>query len=100
QSMDRAGLEYTRRDNCFAWLEDVEQAQALMDHQLTIDWPRELARIAQAINPAHPQIFREEFLGYYWSVYQSEWASDLIFRDARSLRRVYRPLVLHGITHY
>src|SRR5262249_31096696 len=29
RQMDQAGLSYQRRDNCFPWLEDVAQAQAL-----------------------------------------------------------------------
>jgi len=100
RSMDKAGLAYERRDNCFAWLQDVEKAQALMDRQLEIEWPRELARIARVLNPAHGQVFRRERLDYYWSVFQSEWATDLMFRDARSLRELYRPLVRHAIDTY
>jgi hypothetical protein len=105
RAMDRVGLGYERRDNCFARLDDVEKAQRLMDRQLELAWPKELARIARTLNPAHGEIF-EGFkrkgldVDYYWSVYQSEWATDVMFQDARSLAELYRPLVLHGITTY
>jgi hypothetical protein len=32
-----------------------------------------------------------------WSTYQSEWAIDLVFRDAADLRRLYPRLVHHGM---
>lgn len=86
--MDRAGLGYERRDNCFARLDSVEKAQELMDRQLELAWPKELTRIARLLNPAHGRIFKGTGIDYYWSVYQSEWATDLMFEDAASLAEV------------
>ena len=100
REMDRLGLGYERRDNCFARIDDVEKAQKLMDRQLEIAWPKELVRIARMLNPAHRSIFKVMPVEYYWSVYQSEWATDVMFRDAATLRALYRPLVVHGITTY
>lgn len=34
---------------------------------------------------------------YYWSVHQSEWATDVLFRDAASLSALYPKLVHHGL---
>ena len=34
RSVDAARIKYVRRDNCFTWLKDPEQAQRLMDNQL------------------------------------------------------------------
>ncbi len=100
REMDRIGLGYERRDNCFARIDDVARAQKLMDRQLEIAWPKELARIGHMLNPAHRAIFKVMPVGYYWSVYQSEWATDVMFRDAATLAALYRPLVLHAITTY
>jgi hypothetical protein len=95
--MDHEGIEYDRRDNCFASIGDVERAQKLMDTQLEIAWPEALRRIARQLNPAHDEIFAGTSIDYYWSVYQSEWATDLMFRDAATLARLYPALVHHGI---
>ena len=100
REMDRAGIGYERRDNCFARIDDVAKAQKLMDRQLEIAWPKELARIARMLNPAHRAIFEVMPIDYYWSVYQSEWATDAMFEDAAALAAIYRPAVLHGITTY
>lgn len=100
RAMDRDGIGYERRDNCFTRIDDIERAQKLMARQLEIAWPAELERIARLLNPAHDRIFAGFPVDYYWSVYQSEWATDMMFRDAASLAALYRPLVLHGITTF
>lgn len=98
--LDREGIRYDRRDNCFASIDDVERAQELMDSQLEVAWPEALRRIARQLNPAHDEIFEGTTIDYYWSVYQSEWATDLMFRDAATLARLYPLLVHHGITSF
>jgi hypothetical protein len=100
RQMDRAGIKYRRRENCFPWIENVEAAQKLMDQQLKTDWSRELNQIARMLNPVHEQIFEGFPVNYYWSTFASEWATDIMFRDPSELARIYRPLVLHGITTY
>lgn len=100
REMDRRGLGYRRWDNSFLGLDDIEQAQRLMDEQLRLDWAQALDRIALRLDPAHAALFGDDALGYYWSVYQSEWATDMMFRSPRALAEVYPPLVLHGITTF
>jgi hypothetical protein len=100
REMDRAGMSYRRRDNCFIWLEDATTAQRLMDRQLKTDWPEALNRIARSLNPAHQELFRDFTAPYYWSAYQTEWASDVMFKDAAALAEIYPTLVMHGITTF
>lgn len=101
REMDRAGIRYDRRDNCFASIEDGKRAQELMNDQLKTSWASELGRIARQLNPAHKTIFKATpGLDYYWYVHQSEWATDIMFRDANALAPLYRALVHHGITSF
>ncbi len=100
RQMDQAGVAYKRRDNCFAWIEDVEAAQKLMDQQLATAWPEKLTQIARALNPVHDRIFKDFETNYYWSAWQSEWATDLMFKSSAALAQIYPPLVLHGITSF
>ncbi|MEK7675099.1 MAG: hypothetical protein AAB676_04590 [Verrucomicrobiota bacterium] len=59
-----------------------------------------LGQLNGLLAPAHP--LQEEILQpfpnlhYYWSVTQSEYATDLLFKDERELARVDRAFVLHG----
>lgn len=100
RSMDRVGLGYVQRDNCFVWLEDAARAQALMDQQVRAAWPDLLDEIARGLNPHHDEMFQAWPLAYYWSTYQSEWASDILFADPARLARLYPRLVHHGLTTF
>ena len=100
REMERAKLAYVQRDNCFTWLADGAQAQRLMDAQLTTAWPALLDGFARQLNPHHAAMFAAFPVDYYWTTYQSEWASDLMFRDAASLARLYPKLVHHGMTTF
>jgi hypothetical protein len=100
RGMNAAGIGYLQRDNCFTWLEHPERAQQLMDEQLRAAWPELLGGIARSLNPLHEAMFQACPIEYYWSTYQSEWATDILFRDAASLARLYPKLVHHGLTTF
>jgi hypothetical protein len=48
----------------------------------------------------HPQIFQPWPQDYYWTAYQTEWATDILFRDPRGLAAIYPPLVQHAMIHF
>jgi len=100
RDMDAAGLGHERRDNCFTWLQHPERAQRLMDRQVRSDWPDLLAGIAHSLNPMHQTMFADVPIDYYWSTHQSEWATDILFRDQAALARLYPKLVHHGLTTF
>lgn len=97
RQMDRRGLGYKRRENCFAWLEDVCATQRLMDRLLRMNWPKFLDRIARRVNPIQKEILCGYRTGYYWSVYESEWATDIMFPSSQALAKIYPALVRGGI---
>jgi hypothetical protein len=39
-------------------------------------------------------------IGYYWSLDQSEWATDILFKRASDLRKLYPALIRHGIESF
>lgn len=98
--MEHAGLHFRRHDNCFTWLKDPARAQRLMDKQLAIDWKHALTSLARRLNPLHREIFRPWPMDYYWSAYQSEWATDLCFKDPTTLGRIYPALTRHAMLHF
>jgi len=99
-AMDAGGIGYRQRENCFTWLEDPKRAQRLMDRQVRAAWPELLDSIARGLNPQHEAMFQVHPIEYYWSTYQSEWATDILFRDSRSLARLYPRLIHHGLTTF
>jgi hypothetical protein len=100
RQMDAAGMAYRQRDNCFVWVEDVSSAQRLLDQQLRTDWPRLLERLLDEAHPLHREICRPIAQSYYWTASSSEYATDLLFRDASRLAVLYPRLVHHGLRSF
>lgn len=98
RQLDAAGVGYERHDNCFVQVADFARAQALLDAQLRVCWPALLDGIAARLNPLREELFGDFCPGYYWTAYQSEWATDLVFADPAALRRDYPLLVRHAMT--
>lgn len=95
RQMDRAAIPYERRDNCFARVGDP--AQALFNEQLDGDWSSTLERLMDQAHPGRRTMMRGWVPEYYWSMQESEWASDVMFKDRVSLSRMYPKLIRHGM---
>jgi len=100
RQMDQAGIKYLRADNCFPWISDLEAAQHLADAQTHLDWPTELQAIAEAVNPGLAELIGSWQIGYYWSLEQSEYASDVLFKQAAELDKLYPDLVRHAMESF
>ena len=100
RQMDAQGIGYQQRDNCFTWIEDLSRAQELMDRLLRSSWPVILNKIARQLNPIHHELFDQFPAMYYWSVYQSEWATDIMFTSPERLAQIYPQLLRHAITTF
>jgi hypothetical protein len=98
--MDRAGMDYEKCDNCFLRIDDVSRAQKMLDRLLTRDWSKFLNRLARQINPhlAPGGILGERT--YYWTYRETETATDVMFRDAQALAKVYPLLVRHATEQF
>jgi hypothetical protein len=97
RQMDQAGIGYMRRENCFAWISDVERAQELLGQQVSFNWSEALGELSALVNPAWALMRERCQVGYYWSLDESEWASDVMFKDQGELTRLYRRLLRHGM---
>jgi hypothetical protein len=100
RQMDQAGLQYVQAGNCFPWIEDFERAQKLLDEQLKTHWPELLNSFAHQLNPLYQEILALYPSPYYWTCFQSEWATDLVFRDAAALQRLMSMLVPHALSSF
>jgi hypothetical protein len=100
RQMDQDGLKYVQQGNCFVWMEDYGRAQELMNRQVERNWTELLHGFAGQLNPEHERIFSRYTASYYWTCGQSEWATDLVFRDADFLKRLMPILVRHGMLSF
>jgi hypothetical protein len=85
RQMDRDHLRYARHDNKFLWVRDWQRAQQLLDEQLQTDWQCELDALQQQVHPLHPEHLGRMPVKYNWTVFQSEWATDIAFRRQEDL---------------
>ncbi len=97
RAMDREGLRYEQRENCFVWIDDLPRAQALMEGFLRTAWPEALDRIRRWVHPAHEEVLGSYAADYYWVGHETEWASDLLFRTPDALAALHPGFVRHAL---
>src|SRR5947207_1826426 len=69
-----------------------------MNRQLRLSWRKAMGRVLRRLNPAHGQMFRGvSFASYYWSIFQSELATDVMFKKASDLAAIYPATVMHAM---
>ena len=90
-------LRHHRAGNCFPWIANPGRAQALMDEMLDLPWRNLLNEIVLTANPALAAFIDALGDDFYWTVWQSEWATDVMFKDAESLGSCYPAFVRHAI---
>jgi len=98
--MEGADIGYIQRENCFTWIEEPTRAQALADGQLQSSWPKLLQPLIKQCHPYAEELCRPLALSYYWSVSESEYATDVMFKTPAALARLYPALVHQGIKHF
>jgi hypothetical protein len=93
--LEPAKIGFEMRENCFADIANWTRAQALFDEMVDLDWIKILDGYAQAVFPDRHLLLGK--VRYRWSVYQSEWASDLAFQSQEALDAIYPGLLHHAI---
>jgi hypothetical protein len=97
RQLDQAGIGYVQRENCFTWINDVTRAQSLARTQLQSHWPTLLQPLVEQCHPHAVELCQPLALSYYWSVSESEYATDVMFKSPAALARLYPALVHQGI---
>jgi hypothetical protein len=96
----RAGIGYEQRDNCFTRIDDLPRAQQMIDDLEKRNWVGFLDAFARRLNPwlsgPHPLDAR----GYYWTIQESEYATDVMFASPQALARIYPALVRHALEQF
>lgn len=90
-------VSYERYDNSFLGISDIEKAQELADKIQEKKWAPIFDAIAGKLNPAFKRI--KNILprgGYYWVLWQCEYATDVMFKNREALKSVYADMVEHA----
>jgi hypothetical protein len=100
RQMRRVGIEHEQKDNCFTRIADLPRAQAFLDRLVELPWAQLLNRWARAVNPWLAAGARPHLRGYYWTVRQGEYATDVMFPSPEDLAAVYPALCRHAIEQF
>jgi hypothetical protein len=90
----KAGIEFTKLENCFTRIADWETAQKLADESDSQLLHHKLDEVAHRFCPAISLLG----LSYQWNVAQVEYSTDIVFRQQTGLRPIYETLV-HTAIH-
>lgn len=96
RSLERAGARFVVAGNKFLELDDVAQAQRHLDAQCRARWARVLDGFVPEVFPDFPRILGSG-LGYYWTLWQSEWARDYLFADPDAIEPLHEAFVRHAL---
>lgn len=96
----QAGIPFTQVENGFTALGDVGRAQALCDELTRRSWVPLLTAWARRVNPWLDPTAGLDFHGYYWTLWESEYATDVLFREAASLTAIYPRFVRHAVEQF
>ena len=97
--LDRAGIRYEKRDNCFVRIDDVPRAQQMLNDLEQRNWAAFLNAFARRLNPWLSRDNPLNLHGYYWTIRESEYATDVMFQSPAALARIYPSLVQHAMCH-
>lgn len=95
RQLSAAGLACDQQDNAVIPA-DFPPTPAISDRLQTFGWDSWLTRYARRVNPWLGELFRS----YYWSVRESEFATDVIFATPADLQAIYPRLLHHAIEHF
>jgi hypothetical protein len=92
-------IPFQHDDNCITWVRDINRANALAQQACQQDWSLPLNKIMTHLTPNHNDIFPMGW-DYYWSLAQSEWASDFQFKKRADVEAMYPSLIHHSLVHF
>jgi hypothetical protein len=95
RSLEKSGMDFVAKGNKFLHIADHEQAQRLMDKQLDTRFTKLLTGFLPIVFPVMPDILGP-YLSYYWTLWQSEWATDLVFDSPDKLNPIMDSLFRHA----
>lgn len=93
----REGIEYVKDGNCFTYIEDYARAQELVQEQLRSHWAQRFETLLERNCPGLKTVLDQCPVHHYWSIDESEWATDIVFDCVKDLEELIPKLARYGI---
>jgi hypothetical protein len=95
RQLESQNVDFLAKGNKFLHIGDYERAQQLLDSQLDTRFEALLNGLTSAAFPARRDIVGPD-LSYYWTLWQSEWATDFIFPSPKDIAPLADSLLRHA----
>ncbi len=94
RTLERQRMDFLVHGNKFLHIADYQEAQKFLD-ELDTRFANLLDGFSKRIFPDMEDILGPHF-SYYWTLWQSEWATDLIFKTPDALGAIMESLLHHA----
>src|SRR6516225_1168314 len=98
--MAKSGIGFEQRDNTFVRIDNLPDAQRMLDALITRKWGRFLKALGDGVNPLLDPGSGLSLRTYYWTIAESEYATDVMFSSAADLGAVYPHLIAHALRQF
>lgn len=95
RSLEKENIEFVAMGNKFLHISDYQEAQRLLNTQLDVRFVNLLNEFLPIVFPMMPEVLGP-YLSYYWTMWQSEWATDFIFSSSKALQSIAESLLRHA----
>lgn len=95
RQLEKAGVGFERSGNKILRVDDLGVLQELLASQVSTDWPSLLNRFVPVAFPTFDSTLGPG-LSYRWTLWQSEWASDLLFETPQELDEIIDSMIRHA----
>lgn len=96
RALDKHRIAYVVHGNKFLHIADYDRAQQLLAAQNDARWAKLLEHFLPEVFPTMKQTLGPR-LGYYWTLWQSEWATDYIFEQPDTVAPLMDSLLRHAM---
>jgi len=93
--LEARGVDFLRQGNKFLHIDHYALAQRFLREQLDRQWPHLLNSFLPMAFPSMRQTLGAH-LAYYWTLWQSEWATDLIMDTPAELTATMASILRHA----
>ncbi len=93
--LERQNIDFFAQGNKFLHISDYDEAQALLNGQLDVRFTKILNNFVPIVFPMMKEVLGPH-LSYYWTMWQSEWATDLLFPSPNALNSIMDSLLRHA----
>ncbi len=91
--LDKEGINYERYNNSLVDIENLERTQEISDHLQNMNLERKLDGIAKKYVNLLPRFEEKLGHGYFWTVFECEYATDIMFKNRCDLENIFPSLV-------